>query len=182
MSTVRQVNPFGLQFSLQAQATTVNERPSLNKQSSDFRFGRDQQSNTYRSLSENTGVPLPGRRYSQPLTKDGEGHERQSSATYSGAMEHRSAPRHRQVHHPATAYAAQLTDLTQPEVMSHHSNISEAQEEDSFNPYVQQTPRLVHSAGAVHTRHHKGIMHIPGNYFRDLCILYGRYVLSMDSV
>ncbi|XP_022108210.1 leucine-rich repeat-containing protein 49-like isoform X2 [Acanthaster planci] len=128
--------------------------------SSDFRFGRDQQNNPYRLLTEYAGAPAPGRRHSQPLGKDGEGHERHSSASYAGVPEHRNAPRHRQVHHPATAYATQLTDLSHLEGTSHHSK---AQKEDPYNPYVQQTPRLVHSAGAVNTRQQKGTMHIPGD-------------------
>ncbi|XP_033634664.1 leucine-rich repeat-containing protein 49-like isoform X1 [Asterias rubens] len=164
--TPKEVNPFGLQFSLQAQATTVNERPAQSShQSSDFRFAREQHSNPYRSLSEYTSSsshPASGRRHSQPLGREGEGHERHSSATYpsAGVTEHRNAPKHRQVHHPATAYATQLTDLAQPENVS--SQYLKGQREDcSNNPYIEQSPRQVHSAGAVQSRQPKGPMHIP---------------------
>ncbi|XP_071794627.1 leucine-rich repeat-containing protein 49-like isoform X3 [Asterias amurensis] len=193
--TPKEVNPFGLQFSLQAQATTVNERPAqsskqvtqgkessvkksnISKQgpseatvktahdSSDFRFAREQHSNPYRSLSEYTSSsshPASGRRHSQPLGREGESHERHSSAIYpsAGVTDHRNAPKHRQVHHPATAYATQLTDLAQPENVS--SQYLKGQREDcSNNPYIQQSPRQVHSAGAVQSRQPKGPMHIP---------------------
>ncbi|XP_072050713.1 leucine-rich repeat-containing protein 49-like isoform X2 [Amphiura filiformis] len=155
----REVSPFGAQFSLNAQATgVVSDRPGQ-KQNSDFRLGRGQSGHHgHQSADYTISGSVPSRRHShQAYSAEGGRHDRHSSASYS---DHRGTSRHeRQVHHPATAYATQLTDLAHPEPIAIHHRTSPRVDE---NPYSPSNLRQVQSAGPFQSRSHKVSSHIPG--------------------
>ncbi|XP_070543525.1 leucine-rich repeat-containing protein 49-like isoform X2 [Ptychodera flava] len=142
----KDINPFGVQLSLQASATTVNERPM--KQNPDFRLTRDQ-SAAFRPNE------VPGRRSGEHTP------ERHSASPHFNIPDQiqRSGPGNgsrRQIHYPSTAYATQLTDLTHPDSQDVHSDSDE-------NSALTQHTRHIQSAGGSNVRQHKSSTHLPGD-------------------
>ncbi|XP_063955807.1 leucine-rich repeat-containing protein 49-like isoform X4 [Lytechinus pictus] len=212
----KEVNSLGLQFSLQANASPVNERPagkapqpphqtdfrltiqkiptvptapySLAMQTkgytqddtivtdldnnSEFRMGRDQ-GQGYRSAFQqdypaSQHALHSSRRFSQPVSAEPQQQDHSLSASYGGHTESRT-PRHRQVHHPATAFATQLTDLDpnnyqkptppreeMPSVYTHPGSHSH-----SHPPHTHGATRQIQSAGSVQSRQVKPSSYIP---------------------
>ncbi|XP_077989183.1 leucine-rich repeat-containing protein 49-like [Glandiceps talaboti] len=144
----KDVNPFGVQLSLQASATTVNERPI--KQNPDFRLTRDQSAafrpnEVHGSPVRRSGEHTPERYQVSPHYNYSDPAQRGSSGP-SGR---------RQIHYPSTAYATQLTDLTQPDSQDVHSS---SDENSSGIPHIRQ----IQSAGGSNVRQHKSNTHLPG--------------------
>ncbi|XP_006818706.1 uncharacterized protein LOC102806363 [Saccoglossus kowalevskii] len=144
----KDINPFGVQLSLQASATTVNERPV--KQNPDFRLTRDQSAafrpnevhgSSSARKSSHSAIDYPERHSASPHLNSQE----QPQRTGTGGR--------RQIHYPSTAYATQLTDLTQPE----SQDVNSSSDENYANT------RQVQSAGASNTRLHKSNTHLPGD-------------------
>lgn len=179
----KEVNSLGLQFSLQANASTVNERPGgktpQQPNNSDFRLGRDQGHQSYRSAFQHESPSSQhalhsSRRYSQPASA--EPLEQSLSASYGGhssSDQHhhqRTPPRHRQVHHPATAFATDLDPASYP----HHPTPPRG--DDQMPPVFTQThshshhshpshgaTRQIQSAGSAQTRQVKPTSYVPGD-------------------
>ncbi|XP_063955815.1 leucine-rich repeat-containing protein 49-like isoform X12 [Lytechinus pictus] len=174
----KEVNSLGLQFSLQANASPVNERPAGKApqppHNSEFRMGRDQ-GQGYRSAFQqdypaSQHALHSSRRFSQPVSAEPQQQDHSLSASYGGHTESRT-PRHRQVHHPATAFATQLTDLDpnnyqkptppreeMPSVYTHPGSHSH-----SHPPHTHGATRQIQSAGSVQSRQVK-----PSSYIPDL--------------
>ncbi|XP_072167360.1 leucine-rich repeat-containing protein 49-like [Diadema setosum] len=209
----KEVNSLGLQFSLQANASAVNERPGgksaqpphtdfrltvkkmpssplirvrknsessqeeahSTEHNSDLRLGRDQ-GHGHRSAFQHdypsSQHSLPSsRRYSQPVPGDPQ--EPSLSASYGGHSDHRT-PRHRQVHHPAPAFATQLTDLDpsnlrqptpprdeMPPVFTHHPHPHPHPHPQHHRPHSQGATRLIQSAGSAQSRQVKPTSYVP---------------------
>ncbi|XP_063955816.1 leucine-rich repeat-containing protein 49-like isoform X13 [Lytechinus pictus] len=172
----KEVNSLGLQFSLQANASPVNERPAGKApqppHNSEFRMGRDQ-GQGYRSAFQqdypaSQHALHSSRRFSQPVSAEPQQQDHSLSASYGGHTESRT-PRHRQVHHPATAFATQLTDLDpnnyqkptppreeMPSVYTHPGSHSH-----SHPPHTHGATRQIQSAGSVQSRQVKPSSYIP---------------------
>lgn len=147
----KEVNLFGLQFSVQPTQSLIHERPSYSKQ--DEHPLRESSS----SLRSGYDLPPSGRRSINPFSGDAPSHERQ---TLSPAQYHDSRPtlRNRQVHHPSQAYATQLSDLTSHEVNSKHSR--EGREDGVFQ--MRNNARQSHSAGLLQAKQQRSGL-VPGD-------------------
>ncbi|XP_030832513.1 leucine-rich repeat-containing protein 49 isoform X3 [Strongylocentrotus purpuratus] len=214
----KEVNSLGLQFSLKANASSVNERPggkapqpphqqedfqlTIQKiptmptapyafamqskgfsqddtivtdpdnvfDNSEFRLGRDP-GQSYRSAFQqdypaSQHALHSSRRSSQPVSAESQ-QDHSLSASYGGHSDSRT-PRHRQVHHPATAFATQLTDLDP----TNYHQPAPPRGDDMPSVYTQShshshpshshgATRQIQSAGSVQSRQVKPTSYVP---------------------
>ncbi|PIK57165.1 hypothetical protein BSL78_05917 [Apostichopus japonicus] len=140
----KEVNLFGLQFSVQPAQSLIHERPSYSKQDERPLGLRDSSA----SLRSGFDLPPSGRTGNiYPLSGDATSSERLS---HSPGQFHdvRSNPKNRQVHHPSQAYATTFSDLSAHETSSQHSH--KFKEEPAYP--LRGNPRQSHSAGVLQVK------------------------------
>ncbi|PIK35292.1 hypothetical protein BSL78_27879 [Apostichopus japonicus] len=140
----KEVNLFGLQFSVQPAQSLIHERPSYSKQDERPLGLRDSAA----SLRSGFDLPPSGRTGNiYPLSGDATSSERLS---HSPGQFHdvRSSLKNRQVHHPSQAYATTFSDLSAHETSSQHSN--KFKEEPAYP--LRGNPRQSHSAGVLQVK------------------------------